>query len=63
MIIHWKIRVKFRMFGITYGTVEREGAFPIPVHPAAAPVPFEKILMNDKGVYAMIEMVPAIGSE
>jgi hypothetical protein len=54
MIIRWELKVKFRAFGITFGTLEKNGILPIAVPPI--PVGVDKILVNERGVYLYISV-------
>ena len=49
MLIVWDLSVKFRAFGITFGTVKQNGSNPMPLPPP--PTPIDKVLFNDRGVY------------
>lgn len=52
MTLTVEYRVKFRVFGVTLGTVQ--GTTPPLVIPVSLPIPglpYEKVLLNDRGVY------------
>lgn len=50
MTIHWLIRVKFRVFFVTIGTLERSGWFEAPVPVPVSALRFSRTLVDERGV-------------
>ena len=51
-MIYLHIRVKFRAFGITFGTVEQSN-IPVPL-PLTVPPFDERVVFNDRGIYVTV---------
>jgi hypothetical protein len=49
-MIYWQLRVKFRAFGITFGSVDEVGS----IHLMAGAPPLDRVVYDQRGVHLRI---------
>jgi hypothetical protein len=54
MTLHYLVRVKFRVFRITVGTLERSGSFTVPSPVPVQLPPFSHTILDEHGVLVRI---------